>query len=280
MTDYPRDFYSPPEAAGFAPEPPGGLEAGGFDPGAGLWLALALVAVAGLAFLIGWLAALRRREAEADRLAADLHGDVLKAAEAALGARSTEMVSRAEALKTVLDDRLGPLLVLGAGLTASVKALDRALEGRAEDDHGKDHNKGHGPDHDKGHDKGHEKGHGGSHAGPGCGCGCGGEAPCGGVTVQQIVIGAPSAGRGCRPAAATPPGPAKEAGHGHEDKRLTAAEQIEALSKAVRAFHDHWSQSGRRIAELRAARRALERRTGLIAAATPAKTDGKRIWDR
>lgn len=261
MTAYPRDFHSPPEAAGFAPEPPGGFEsaAPGLDAGPEPWLALVVLLLVGAAFTLGWFLALRRRDADADQTAADLHASVLKAADAALGARSHELVAKAEALKTVIDDRLGPVLVLGSGLNGPVEALEAALASRPAPSHGHGHD-----DHD---DHGH--GHGGDH----------GSKPEGGhvpATVNQVFVGAPvavAAGHGDH-------GGAHGHGHGGSHGKMSGPEQIEALSKAVRAFHDYWSPSGRRIAELRAARRALERRTGLIAAATPAKADGKRIWDR
>ena len=255
MTAYPRDFHSPPEAAGFAPEPPGGFEpmTPGFDAGPGLWLVLILLLVAGLGFGLGWFLAMRRREAEADQTTADLHAAVLKAADAALGARSHELVGKAEALKTVIDDRLGPVLVLGSGLTGRVEALGAALDSRSGSPHGDAH-ADHG-DHD----------HGGDHGGKP-------DASHAPATVTQVFVGAPVSVAGGHGDHGN--------GHGKSHDKLSGPEQIEALSKAVRAFHDYWSQSGRRITELRAARRALERRTGLIAAATPAKADGKRIWDR
>lgn len=259
MTAYPRDFYSPPEAAGFAPEPPGGIEplSPGFEAGAGLWLVLIVLAMAALGFAAGWFAGRRRREAEADQTAADLHASVLKAADAALGARSHELVGKAEALKTILDDRLGPVLVLGSGLNGPVDALTAALASRAAPSHG------HGHDDDGDHGHGHSGDHGAKPES--------GHAP---ATVNQVFVGAPVSVAGHHGE--------HGGGHGHGGShgKLSGPEQIEALSKAVRAFHDYWSQSGRRIAELRAARRALERRTGLIAAATPAGSDGKRVWDR
>ena len=57
---------------------------------------------------------------------------------------------------------------------------------------------------------------------------------------------------------------------------MTGPEQIDALSKAVRAFHDHWSHGPERIRELRQVRRALSCRR---AAAALRASDG-RVWDQ
>ena len=96
------------------------------------------------------------------------------------------------------------------------------------------------------------------------------------VTVNQIFVGGAA--------------PAAHPAHGdqHDDHKpgkpepkpetrsMTGPEQIEALSRAVRAFHDHWSRSPERIRELREARRALSRRPSSAALRTP---DG-RVWDQ
>ena len=57
---------------------------------------------------------------------------------------------------------------------------------------------------------------------------------------------------------------------------MTGPEQIDALSKAVRAFHDHWSRGPERIRELREAGRALSRRPSAGVLRSP---DG-RVWER
>ena len=269
MTAYPSDFYSPPEAAGFAPEDPVAYGPGpdmgvGLDVGAGAWLILLVVLLAGTGFLLGRFMTLRERREDVRRNVADIHAAVLKAAEAALGARSHDLAGKASALKTVIEDRLGPVIAIGSGLGKPVKALSQALEGKApkDDGHGKDH--GHGPGHGSGHGAGHGPAHGG------------------GVIVQVIGVGGghDHAGHGH--------GGHGEHGHGshdaHEERKMTAEEQTDALAKAVRNFHDYWSQSGKRIAELGAAHAALERKKGVIAAATPAGKDGegrgKYIWER
>lgn len=280
MTLYSRDFETPPEAAGFAPDPAGGFSppGPGFDAGDGFWLALLVLALLGAGFAVGWFFAQRRAREDADRNAADIHASILKAAETALGAGTHDLVAKAALLLALINARLGPVIVVGAGLGGLVKALKLAVESRKPDDHG--HSGG-------GHGGG---GHGGSHGGGGHDAhGAGGHgdaghaAPPGAVAVQQIVV--TTAACGCAPATCTCVGHGKDHGkdhggsHGekHEDEHLTAPQQTEALSKAVRAFHDHWSQSGVRIEELRAARRALERPVG----PTPAAPGGgKRIWDR
>jgi hypothetical protein len=40
---------------------------------------------------------------------------------------------------------------------------------------------------------------------------------------------------------------------------MTREQQIDALSRAVRTFHDYWSHKADRIAEMRKAREALGR---------------------
>lgn len=264
MTAYPSDFYSPPEAAGFAPEYPVAYGPGpdtgvGLDVGAGAWLILLVVLLAGAGFLLGRFMTLRERREDVRRNVADIHAAVLKAAEGALGARSHDLAGKASALKTLIEDRLGPVIAIGSGLGKPVKALSEALEGKAPKA------EGHGADHGGGHDKGH--------GGGSCGCGCG--------VVVQVVGGGCGCGGGCK-------GGEHKAGghdeHAHEERKMTAEEQTDALAKAVRNFHDYWSQSGKRIAELGAAHAALERKKGVIAAATPASKDGdsrgKYIWER
>lgn len=55
------------------------------------------------------------------------------------------------------------------------------------------------------------------------------------------------------------PAPAAPAVDAPKTRKLSHEEQVEAIARAVRAFHDHWSQTGVRVDELRAARAALSR---------------------
>ena len=100
------------------------------------------------------------------------------------------------------------------------------------------------------------------HAPAGCTCGKPQACTCGGtpatVTINQVYVG------GSPAAACTPTGhdrpPADPQPPKPETRPMTGPEQIDALSRAIRAFHDHWARGPERIAELRAARTALLRR--------------------
>lgn len=231
----------------------------GLPPLLALIVFLLLLAIAvGMYFLGRWQAE-QTGGSDVDRAPEEIHRVILNASLAAMGASSDELKSRAKALRTALDDHLGPVLEIGKGVTGPVKDLDAALKGeiketpKAED---KKHD-------DKHHD--HDHGHGPQIV----------SAAVPPVTVNQIFVGGPP----------PPPAPPPHGGHdgGHppekpkpETRPMTGPEQIDALSKAVRAFHDHWSRGPERIRELRDARRALSRRP---APAALRSSDG-RVWDQ
>ena len=233
----------------------------GLPPLLALIVFLLLLAIAAGFFFFGRWHADQTGGTEVDRAPDDIHRAILNASLAAMGASSDELKTRAKALRTAIDDHLGPVLEIGRAVNGPVKALDAALKGEIKeaprDDH-KDH--GHG---DHGHDHRPQVV----------------TAAVPPVTVNQIFVGGPP----------PPPAPPPHGGHDHDHKPdkpkpepkpeirpMTGPEQIEALSKAVRAFHDHWSRGPERIRELREARRALSRRPPPAALRTP---DG-RVWDR
>lgn len=252
---YPSDF----EAADAVFTPRDGSLFLGLPPLLALILFLLLLALAAGMFFLGRWHADQSGGADADRAPDDIHRAILHASMAAMAASSDELKSRAKALRAVIDDHLGPVLEIGKGVNGPVKELDTALKGEIKE----------APKADP-RDHGREAAH--DHAHP--------PAPAGvpPVTVNQIFVGGPP-----------PPPPHRSGGHDDdhrpekpkpepkpETRPMTGPEQIEALSRAVRAFHDHWSRGPERIRELREARRALSRRPSPAALRTP---DG-RVWDQ
>ncbi|WP_162238756.1 hypothetical protein [Brevundimonas sp. Leaf363] len=202
-----------------------------------------------LAVLIGWWIGSeqgRSNTPDPTKAAREIYDAVLKASTAAVSASNDDLKSRTIALQKVLDDLLGPVLKLGKGLSGATKGVDEALKGRIKVEKPADHGAPHSPAHTPGHgDAGHEP-----HAHPA-------PAAVSSVTVIGLPIGS---------MVTTPPAPAHAhgQGHGHGDQReetrdMTADEQVEALARAVRAFHNYWIQDGRK-AELTAARAALGKR--------------------
>ncbi|WP_309628780.1 hypothetical protein [Brevundimonas sp.] len=250
---YPSDF----EAADAVFTPQDDSPFLGLPPLMALILFLLLLAIAAGMFFFGRWHAEQSDGNDADRAPDDIHRAILHASVAAMAASSDELKSRAKALRTTIDDHLGPVLEVGKGVNGPVRDLDAALKGEIKETPKAD-DKGHGHDHD--------------HAHP--------AAPAGvpPVTVNQIFVG------GTTPPPHPPHG-SHDDGHKpdkpkHEPKPetrpMTGPEQIEALSRAVRAFHDHWSRGPERIRELREARRALSRRPSSAALRAP----GGRVRDQ
>ena len=229
----------------------------GLPPFLALTLFLLLLAIAAGMFFLGRWHSDQSGGNDADRAPDDIHRAILNASMAAMAASSDELKSRAKALRAAIDDHLGAVLEVGKGVNGPVKDLDAALKGEIKGTAKADH-KDHG-DHD------HHK-----------------PAPLPAgvppVTVNQIFVGG-----------VTPPAHPAHGDH-HDDHKadkhrpdprpetrpMTGPEQIEALSRAVRAFHDHWSRGPERIRELREARRALSRRPSPAALRS---SDG-RVWDQ
>lgn len=194
-----------------------------------------------------------------DAAPAEIHKAILAASSAAIGASSNELKAKAQVLRDRIDELLGPVLALAKGLSPAVKALDDALKGEKK------------VEARPAPAPGAQPGDGGTKAAR---CGCTGEAcTCGStagpVTVNQVYIGgAAVAACGCdgkgahKPDCAHGPSPKGEAGPPPktETAHMTGPEQIEALARAVRQFHDHWLDGPARVRELNAARAALSRR--------------------
>ncbi|WP_426038770.1 hypothetical protein [Brevundimonas sp. DC300-4] len=230
----------------------------GLSPLLALILFLLLLAVAAGMFFLGRWHLEQSGDRDADKAPADIHKAILKASNAAMGASSNDLKSRAEALKAVIRERLGPVLDLAGGIAGRFEALENALAGEvtaAPDAHGA----GHSADHDDRN----------SH---GCTCATPRNCTCkpASVTINQVYVGGlPVAGAGgCGEAGHHHPGGGHDnTNHGshvddaHPDgtRHMTGPEQIDALSRAVRKFHDHWSDGTARIRELREARRAFSR---------------------
>lgn len=210
-----------------------------------------------LALLIGWWLGRESGRANAPTpgvAAREIYDAVLKASTAAVSASNDDLKSRTIALQKVLDDLLGPVLKLGKGLSGATKGIDDALKGKIKVEKSADH--GHTP-HQPAHAPAHaEPGH-ESHAQP---------APAAAAVSSVTVIGLPIGSMVTPPQQpGHGPGHGHDHGHGHggpkkdEMRDMTADEQVEALARAVRVFHNYWVQDGRK-AELIAARDALGKR--------------------
>lgn len=275
----PTDF-NPPDAA-YAPVD------GPLFLGVPPLLALLLLVLLVLAAASGWIMGRRWHQTDQgqqlNKAPQDIHRAVLLASERAMTASSNDLRSKAQALRTAITDYLGPVLAVAKGVTGPVKELDEALSGEIKDTP-KAEPAPHRGEHDKtAHDKA---------LGCGCGkpqsCACKPEAGVAGptITVTHVQVGGPQAVVAPASAPQCGCGSHHRVGCEHdkpkpetpkpEKRPMTGPEQIEALSKAIRAFHDHWSSADQRIAELVAARDALSRRPPEAALST----DRKRVWER
>ena len=193
--------------------------------------------------LLGWYLGAQSSSRRADAAQA-IWKAIHDAARSAMGADDNALKGRAEALRRVVEARLGKTLTLAKGLSRQVKKLDDALAGRGPAHPGGGHGHGHTPDHG-GH--GPDGGH-GEPAPSGGGGGGGGGAATANITI--VTGGAPdqthSTGGGH--------GPAHDP---HEMRDLTQREQTGALRLAVAAFNQHWREESLRVGELRAAHAEL-----------------------
>lgn len=250
-----QDDFAAPDAV-YAPAGEGLML--GLPPLLLFMLLLLFAAVAALAWRMGRNAG--GGAAGDDAAPAEIHRAILTASSAAMAASSNELKARAQALRDLIHDLLGPVLDVAKGVTPALKGLDEALKGEK-----------------KVEAKPAPPPPATVHPEPACGCGkpdgCTCKAtPIGGpVTVNQVYIGgvavAPQAGCGCTGAhkadcahAGTAPRPEPKPDPKPETQAMTGPEQIEALARAVRQFHDHWLDGPARIRELKAARAALSRR--------------------
>lgn len=203
------------------------------------WAAILLGLAAAL--LAGYFFGLRSNSHRADAAQA-IWRAIHDAARSAMGADNNALKGRAEALRKVVDARLGKTLTLAKGLSRELKKLDEAIAGRGPAHPGGGH--GHAPAHGAhGADGAH-----GEPAPSGGGGGGGGGAATANITI--VTGGAPeqthSTGGGH--------GPAHDP---HATRDLTQREQTEALRIAVADFHQHWREESLRVGELRAAYREL-----------------------
>ena len=251
---YPSDFntaeavYTPTEGDLFL----------GVSPLLALALLLAFLVVAVMAYRIGRQQAAGSGGSDVDKAPDEIHKAILAASTAAMAASSDELRFRAQALRTAINDHLGPVLDLAKGVSGLAKALDDALKGEVKTEVK--------PDTPPPAPAGHEP-----KGAQGCGCGQAKTCSCAGpsapaITVTHVTVGGPPPACGCpsdhKPGcdhpAPKPDRPAPEARP--ETRPMTGPEQIDALSRAVRQFHDHWSRGPDRVRELRLARAALCRR--------------------
>ena len=249
----------------------------GVDPMLAAFALLLLLIVGAAAW---WLGKIEGARNGPDTAPAEIHKMVLEASQSALAAPSNLIHQKAQALRAMIDSLLGPVLVVANGLGSAVKKLDEALKGEVKDESpAKPATQGHAATSPSGCSCGHE-------AKPGaCTCGAAPAAAAANALAFNHVTIVGLTPTACAPAAstcATPPAPDKP-----KTRKMAHEEQVEALAKAVRAFHDHWSQSDARIRELKAARAALSKvpprhaghGSGHDAHGGHADLGGKRAWD-
>lgn len=203
------------------------------------WAAILLLILAALFF--GWWLGARSRAHRADAAHA-IWKAIHDAARSAMGADDNALKGRAEALRKVVEERLGKTLKLAGGLSREVKKLDEAIAGRGPAHSGGNHGAGHGggpaPDGGRGEPAPAPTGGGGG----------GGGAATANITIVT----------GATPEQTHSTG----AGHGpvHDPKAtrdLNQREQTDALRLAVAAFSEHWRDESARVRELREAHAEL-----------------------
>lgn len=278
---YPSDFYAvepgltPVEARLFL----------GLEPLLVLLLLLLLLAVAAGMFTMG------RRHAEQgcggknapDRVVEDIYLVILRYSSAARSASSNELKQKAEDLVAKINEYLGAVILIGKDFGGPMKALKTALDGEIEVPAKVEPV----PEPKTG-----SCGCGAHHGTRACTCKPAVQPvhPAAGptVTVTQVQIGTPGSVPATAPAAPTCQEPHRPCPPAEADKPkavtpaptkrlMTPPEQTEALDKAVRGFHDYWLDRDRRVADLKNAQAALNRRP-------PAKDLGpkageRRVWD-
>lgn len=216
----------------------------GLPPLLGVILFLTLLLVAVAMYLLGRWQATRSGGTDADRAPEEIYAVIRPYATEARAAGSHELRHKAEILARKIDDHLGPVVVVGRDLGALAKALKAAGDGRADAPA-----KPAAPE---------------TRPGPSA-CNCTPDKPCAcaapPVSINQIYIGGPAPvaaapepdPAGTRPVEPPAPSPPVKIDMTHQ-------QQVDALDRAVRAFHDHWLNRDARIAELKAAQAALNRR--------------------
>ncbi len=209
------------------------------------WGAILLGLIAAL--LLGWYLGARSSPHRADAAHA-IWKAIHDAARSAMGADDNALKGKAEALRKVIDERLGKTLKLAGGLSARIKKLDDAIAGKGPVQPGGGGGSGSGqpPQRAAGGQSGDagqgESGRGGSGGGGGGG---GGAAAAAAASVTVVTIGGP--------ATTTPTLPPSPPAIGD----LSHREQTDALRLAVAAFNQHWRDEAARVGELRDAHAEL-----------------------
>lgn len=250
----------------------------GLDPLLAALLVLLLVVVGSVAW---WFGRIEGAKDGPDKAPAEIHKVVLEASQSALAAPSNLIHQRAQALRAVIDTLLGPVIVVANGLGSAVKKLDEALKGEVKDESPAKHAaQVHTAAQPSGCTCGHE-------ARPGaCTCGAAPAAAAANALAfnHVTIVGlSPAPGAPAASPCAASPAPDKP-----KTRKMSHEEQVEALAKAVRAFHDYWSQSEVRIRELKAARAALSKvppkppahESSHEAHGGHGEHGGKRVWHR
>ena len=208
------------------------------------WGAILLGLIAAL--LLGWYLGARSSSGRGDA-AHPIWEAISDAALAAMAADDNALKGRAEALRKVIEQRLGKTLKLVGGLSGRIKKLDGAIAGRgpvAPASHGGQPSRAPGGTGGGagGEPSAGESGQGGNGGGGGGG---GGAAAAAATSVTVVTIGGPTC--------ATPPAPSPTPTVGDLNHR----EQTDALRLAVAAFNQHWRDETARVRELRDARAEL-----------------------
>lgn len=253
VSNYPQDF-PPADAAGLEPVDPTLFL--GVHP-----LLLLLLAALILALMMGAWRAGKGGAAALPDASESIWRAIDRACQAAMKANSDALPGQTKALRAVIDDCLGAVVMLADGPAKPLKTIDQALKGRIKEpvkpkDPHPTPPHGHGHEHPRAHADGKptprpQPAH---------------------VTIMSssVVIAADSLvceaePVDCRPASPAPAPPhaahPTPSPHKPEEKEverdMTHPEQLAALRAAVAQFNDHWCRRAERIAELRAAHRAL-----------------------
>ena len=208
------------------------------------WAAILLMIAAAL--LAGYFFG-RRSNANHPDAARTIWKAIHEATRTAMGADDNALKGQAEALRKVIDERLGKTLKLAGGLSGRIKKLDDAIAGRGPapagntsgDTQARPGRESQGGDASPG---GSGEGRGGS----GGGGGGGGAAAAAATSVTVVTIGGPNGPTQPVP----PPNPPAT-------RDLSHREQTDALRLAVAAFNQHWQDENARVGELRAAHAEL-----------------------
>lgn len=207
------------------------------------WGAILLGLIAAL--LLGWYLGARSSPHRADAAHA-IWKAVHDAARSAMGADDNALKGKAEALRKVIDERLGKTLKLAGGLSARIKKLDDAIAGKGpvQPGGGGGGSGGQSPQRAAG-GQGGDAGQGESGKG-GSGGGGGGAAAAAAASVTVVTIGGPATATPAPPSTSPP-----------AIGDLSHREQTDALRLAVAAFNQHWRDEAARVGELRDAHAEL-----------------------